>query len=261
MDAGTPGSVTSTSTISREERHDIDQHYSTVFLERFGGAGDEEGDLSFDAAIFLQEGFESDLSDEGVNVHGRRFVASELMVDDFQDADDPTVNALGGTNVGSALTTNANEEPYADGLEAVGRYDERGTRIGVWGRARRLAWDDPAASLVLWFDPEGAPVDLSGADVLALRVARWCPPPGGSCPDMDADFDLVLRDADDNGAPVAVSRGMGEEGIVGRSWSSSRLALDDFAGVDLSRVVAIELELGAWGWEDGDLWVDDLRVE
>jgi hypothetical protein len=261
MDAGTPGGVTSTSTISREERHDLDKHYSTAFLSRFGGVGHEEGEISLDASIFLPEGLMSDLSSEGVCVHGRRFVSSEIVLDDFQDPDHPDVNALEGANVGSGLLTNANDEPYAEGLEAVGRYDERGTRIGTWGRARRLAWDVAASALRMEFDPIGAPFDLSADDVLAMRVARYCPPPGRLCPDEDVDFDVVLVDSDGNRASEALSHGMGELGIVGRSWSTARLDLDDFPGVDLSRVVAVELDLSSMGWEGGEVWVDDVRVE
>jgi hypothetical protein len=54
---------------------------------------------------------------------------------------------------------------------------------------------------------------------------------------------------------------VGDKGIVGRHWTSAILPLDDFGGVDLSRVVSVELDLAALGVDAGDLWLDDLRFE
>lgn len=259
-DAGTPGSTTSTSTIPREARHALDQHYSTAFLRRFGGLGDEGGDLAWESALFGPEGLDSDLSAQGVSVHGRRFAARTSEIDDFQAEEEE--NLWGGANVAAALSEDVNAEPYEEGLRAVGRYDERGERIGQWARARRLSWELPEAELALWLDPEGGPVDLSGWDRLSLRVARDCPSPySGSCPALSVDVEILLWDADGSEATVALSDGMGDNGIVGRHWSEARLDLDAFVGVDLAAIEGVALRPAGRAWEEGSLWVDDLRVE
>ncbi|RME22969.1 MAG: hypothetical protein D6798_14525 [Deltaproteobacteria bacterium] len=259
-DLGTPGGTTSTSTIPVSARHDIDQHFSTAFLYRFGGAGASAGDLSMESALFGPEGLETDLSDEGVSTHGRPHLASTLVVDAFQE--DPAVNELGGDNIGTALLTDDNAEPYAEGLRAVHRYDERGTRIGRWARARLLQWADPDAELALFVDPAGGPVDLSEQRRLVLRLQRDCPPPTtGACPDQDVDLRVSLWDGDGAEVAVSIEEGMGARGIVGRHWSKTLLPLDLFAGVDLSRVEGIAISLAAADWDSGSLWVDDLRLE
>lgn len=259
-DAGTAGGTTSSSTIPRAARHAIDQHYSTAFLRRFGGLGDEGGDLAWEAALFGPEGLESDLSEQGVSVHGRRFAARAAEIDDFQGVEDE--NLWGGANVAEALTEDENAEPYEEGLRAVGRYDERGERIGRWARARRLSWELPEAELALWLDPAGGPVDLTGWDRLSLRVARDCPSPyTGSCPPQVVDVEVLLWDAEGAEASLSLSEGMGGNGIVGRHWSEARVDLDAFVGVDLSAVEGVALRPAGRAWEEGTLWIDDLRVE
>ncbi len=259
-DLGTPGGTTSRSTIPVSARHDIDQHFSTAFLYRFGGAGESAGDLSMETALFGPEGLETDLSEEGVSTHGRRHLAGGLIVDGFQE--DAAVNELGGDNLGTALIIDDNAEPYAEGLRAVHRYDERGTRVGQWARARLLDWADPEAELALFLDPAGAPVDLSTLQRLVLRLQRDCPSPyTDTCPDQDVDLLISLWDADGAEVAVSIEEGMGDRGIVGRHWSKTLLPLDLFAGVDLSRVEGVALSLAAADWDSGSLWVDDLRLE
>jgi hypothetical protein len=257
MDAGTPGAVTSTSTIPRVERHDLDQHYSTAFLLRFGGMGAAGGELAYDAALFLAPAFSSDLSSAGVSVTGRRFVASELLVDDFQG--ESGVNALGGVNVSEGLLVDANDEPYAEGLRSIGRYTCCGEQVATWARARYLAWSEPEARLQLGL---GDSLDLSEDDALLFRVQRDCPPPyDGRCPEMDVDLEVGLLDGGGAEIMVPVSLGLGEFGVAGRFWSTCRLPLDEFPGVDLARVVAVRFDPASLGWEEGGLWLDDLRVE
>jgi len=259
LDADVPGSDTSASTISVEERHDLDQHFTVAFLGRFGALDDPAGDLSMETLLFGPEALSSDLSGEGVAVHARRYLASTLEFDDFQGDDGE--NLMGGANVGAGLATDANEEPYADGLAAAWRGTDVIQAIAGWALARHLAWSNPGAELALALTPDGSSVDLSGRSTLALRVERDCPPPGRACPDVAADFDVVLRDAKGREVAVPVSEGMGDLGIIGRIWQDSLLPLDAFGAVDLSAVTAVILRFDALGIEDGDLWVDDLRVE
>ena len=75
------------------------------------------------------------------------------------------------------------------------------------------------------------------------------------------DFDVVLTDSAGTRVAVPISTGLGDKGIVGRHWSNAILPLDAFSGVDLSSVLAVELDLGTLGIEAGDLWIDDLRFE
>jgi hypothetical protein len=260
LDADTPGYDTSASTISVAARHDLDQHYSVAFLSRFGGIGDPAGDLSMELPLFGPESLSTDLSGEGVAVHGRRHLASSLVLDDFQGTDGE--NRLGGENLGAGLDANANEEPYTDGLAAAWRSSDVIEVIGEWAVARHLAWSDPSAELTLSLSPDVAPVDLSARSTLVLRVQRDCPPPGaGSCPEVGSDFDVCLRDASDREAVVAVSTGMGDLGVVGRHWQASLLPLDAFGAVDLAAITQVALRFDVLGIEEGDLWVDDLRVE
>lgn len=259
-DAGTAGSKTSLSTIPIEDRHDLDQHYSTAFLRRFGGLGEVGGDLGYEQALFGAEALTSALSDEGVSVTGRRYGARALPIDDFQSGEGE--NLWGGANIDETLDLSENSEPYEEGLRAWGRTDERLDRIGEWARARRLSWTEAEAEWASFLDPGGAPVDLSGWDRLSLRLARDCPPPStGSCPDREVDVELTLWDADGNEVGVPLSEAMGERGIVGRHWGSAQVELDAVVGVDLARIEGVALRLGARGWLDGDLWIDDLRLE
>ncbi len=259
-DAGTAGSKTSLSTIPIEDRHDLDQHYSTAFLRRFGGLGEAGGDLGYELPLFGSEALSSSLSDEGVSVTGRRYAARALPIDDFQAGEGE--NLWGGANVDLELDLSENGAPYEEGLRAWGRSDERLDRIGEWARSRRLSWTEADAELAAFLDPGGAPVDLSAWDTLSLRLARDCPPPStGSCPDREVDVELAVWDADGNEVSVALSEAMGERGIVGRHWGTARVDLGALVGVDLERVEGVALRLGARGWLDGDLWVDDLRVE
>lgn len=164
--------------------------------------------------------------------------------------------------MGEALLGDENAEPYEEGLRAVGRYDERGERIGEWARARLLSWDQPEAELALWLDPAGGPVDLTGWEHLALRVARDCPSPyTGACPDQSVDVEVLLWDSHGGEASVSLSDGMGARGIVGRHWGDGRLELDAFVGVDLAAVEGVALRLAGRAWEEGALWVDDVRME
>ncbi|MGB0640242.1 MAG: chlorophyllase/cutinase-like alpha/beta fold protein, partial [Myxococcota bacterium] len=60
-DADTPGSYTSSSAISFDERHELDQRWSTAFLRRHA-----YGEIGWDALLHGPEGLESDLSTPGV---------------------------------------------------------------------------------------------------------------------------------------------------------------------------------------------------
>ncbi|MBN1335276.1 MAG: hypothetical protein JXB39_04900 [Deltaproteobacteria bacterium] len=260
FDEDTPGTDTSASTIPVAARHDLDQHFSVAFLARFGAIGDPAGDLSMERLLFGPESLSSDLSAEGVAVHGRRYLASTLRIDDFQG--DGAENLLGGTNAGSGLAIDTNEAPYDEGLAAAWRSADVIDVIGRWSVARHLAWSDPEAELRFELSPDGAPADLTERSTLALRVQRDCPPPGyGACPDEEADFEVVLGDASGCEVAVLVSEGMGVLGIIGRHWQDSLLPLDAFAPVDLARATTITFRFDAIGIAEGDLWVDDLRVE
>jgi hypothetical protein len=249
-DEGTEGGLTSASAISWDERHALDQHYSTAFLRRFAFA-----EVGFEATLFGAEGQSSGLSAPGVSVHGRRHRARTLLVDDFSG--DAVDNLLGEANTGEVLDGDANAAPYTEGLAAMGRGDERADRVAQWTAARLLEWSDPDARLVLSLGG----LDVLAMDALVLRVARDCPPPGAACPAAEADFEVVLVDTSGAEAAVPVSDGMGANGIVGRHWGRSILDLDAFVGVDLSALAAVELRFGALGMHTGALWVDDLRFE
>ena len=250
-DADTPGSYTSGSEISFAERHALDQRWSTAFLLRHTTA-----DVGWDALLHGRDGLQSDLSAPGVSTHSRLRMDTELLVDDFAGVSDE--NLLGGVNRSVALDTDANEPPYTDGLQSAGRGGTTAEVIATWTTARHLAWSDPAGSVAFEL---GAPLDLSAQQSLVFRVARDCPPPTARCETGAVDFDVVLTDASGARLAVPVSSRMGDKGIVGRHWSNAIVPLDDFSGVDLSSVVAVELDLGTLGWDAGDLWLDDVRFE
>ncbi len=258
-DAGTPGGVTSTSSIPVADRHDLDQHYSTAFLDRFAF-----GELGADPWLFGLPGMSSDLSELGVVAHGRRQMASALTVDDFQDGDAGS-NPLGGSVVAADLSTNEDDHPFAEGLASAGRGDERSDRIGVWAQARHLGWAEGDATLTFALTPEGAGLDLSAQRRLVFRLHRDCAPPGWSGTGCDDDAPLALtatlQDASGSEASVDVASGLGELGVLGRYATSAILSLDDFVGVDLAEVTTVALRFDATAPGDGDLWLDDLRVE
>ena len=258
-DEDTPGGTTSTSDIPIEDRHDLDQHYSTAFLARFAF-----DDLAHDASLFGADGLSSDLSALGVVVHGRRYMASTVWVDDFEE-EDPSVSLLGGAVTADGLAANDNGHPFTAGLAAAGRGDERADYIGAWTGARHLSWSDASPWLTFATTPDGSGLDLSGQQRLLLRVHQECDPPGGwsdpGCPTVRTTVAVILRDAAGFEAEVDLDEGLGANGLVGRHDSGAILELHDFAGVDLGAVTAIELRFDATSPADGDLWLDDLRIE
>ena len=250
-DADTPGSYTSASAIDFDERHELDQRWSTAFLRRHA-----YGEIGWDALLHGPEGLESDLSTPGVSTHSRLRIDTELLVDDF--AGDTEENLMGGENAAVALDTDTNAPPYTEGLTAAGRGGIIADVIADWTTARHLAWSDPAGTVSFGL---GEPLDLMSQQRVVLRIARDCPPPTAVCETGWVDFDVVLTDAAGARVSVPIATGLGEKGIVGRHWSNAILPLDAFSGVDLSSVLAVELDLGTLGIEDGDLWIDDLRFE
>ena len=165
---------------------------------------------------------------------------------------------MGGENTSAALDTDTNAPPYTEGLTAAGRGGTIAEVIADWTAARHLSWSDPAGSVAFGL---GEPLDLMNQQNLVVRIARDCPPPTAVCATGWVDFDVALTDAAGARAAVPVATGLGDKGIVGRHWSNAILPLDAFSGVDLSSVLAVELDLGALGIEAGDLWIDDLRFE
>ena len=250
-DADTPGSYTSSSAISFDERHELDQRWSTAFLRRHA-----YGEIGWDALLHGPEGLESDLSTPGVSTHSRLRIDTELLVDDF--AGDAEENLMGGENTAVALDTDTNAPPYTAGLTAAGRGGIIAEVIADWTTARHLAWSDPGGSVIFGL---GEPLDLMSQQRMVLRIARDCPPPTAVCETGWVDFDVVLTDEAGTRVSVPIATGLGEKGIVGRHWSNAILPLDAFSGVDLSSVLAVELDLGTLGIEAGDLWIDDLRFE
>lgn len=252
-DEGTPGGVTSASDISWDERHALDQHYSTAFLERFA-----RGDLTWESSLFSLDALSSDLSDRGVSVYGRRDLDDALLVDDFSG--EASENLLGGANTGSGLSTDDNEPPYTDGLEATGRGSEQIARIATWTAARELSWEGDA-TLRLALSPDGEGLDLSDQRELTLRLSAPCDPPPGDCPEVAPEVQVALIDADGQEQALDAADGMGALGVVGRHWSEVLLPLDAFLPLDLSRVTAVELRLSAAEAPDDALWVDDVGFE
>ena len=250
-DADTPGSYTSSSSISFDERHALDQRWSTAFLRRHA-----YGEIGWDALLHGPEGLESDLSTPGVSTHSRLRIDTEILVDDF--AGDTEENLMGGENASVALDTDTNAPPYTAGLTAAGRGGTIAEVIAEWTTARHLTWSDPAGTVSFGL---GEPLDLMAQQSVVLRIARDCPPPTAVCETGWVDFDVVLTDAAGARVAVPVTTGLGEKGIVGRHWSNAILPLDAFSGVDLSSVQTVELDLGTLGIEAGDLWIDDLRFE
>ena len=248
-DEDTPGGSGSSS-ISFDERHEIDQFYSTAFLLRFA-----YDDLRYDSLLFGREGQSSDESELGVSVHGRRFMNTALIVDDFLgDADE---NLFGGANVPSELERNENAAPYSEGLR--GRGEEQIRRIATWALSRRIEWGSIGASLSFDLDGGGGAWDLTGREAILLRAARACASFPSRCNDIDTEFSVVLTDAAGQEASVVVTAGMGVLGISGRHWSRTILDLADFTGVDMSALSSIELRFDES--DSGDVWVDDLRFE
>ena len=252
-DEGTAGGVTSPSDISFEERHALDQAYSTAFLERFARA-----DLRFEGALFGEEALSSALSDRGVSVHRRRFLDSELVIDDF--AADEAENLLGGSNQGAGLETDENAAPYTDGLEAAGRGSTQISRIDARTPARLLGWTGDA-TLRLALTPDGEALDLSDQRSLELRVSAPCDPPPGDCDAVSPGLEIALIDATGEEHAVNAEDGMGALAVQGRHWSQVSLPLDGFLPLDLSQIVAVELRFDAAMAPDDALWVDDLRLE
>lgn len=253
-DEGTPGSVTSPSDISWEERHALDQAYSTAFLERFA-----RSDLSWESALFAAPALSSTLSDRGVSVIGRRNLDTELSVDDFSGS--AVENLLGGANEGEGLSADENAAPYTDGLEAAGRGREQIDRIDAWTGARRLGWDSEDATLRFLLTPDGEGLDLGDHRALSLRLSAPCDPPPGDCDAVSPDVSIVLIDAAGGEQTVDLADSMGALGVVGRHWGQAIVPLDDFLPVDLSRVVALELRFLAAIAPDDALWLDDPRFE
>ena len=252
-DEGTAGGVTSASDISFEERHALDQAYSTAFLERFARA-----DLRWEAALFGPESLSSSLSDRGVSVAAQRHLDSALLIDDF--AADEGENLLGGANEARGLDEDENAAPYTDGLEEAGRGATQIARIDARTTARRLGWEDDAA-LRLWLTPDGEGLDLGDQRAVQLRVSAPCDPPPGDCDEVHPGLQIALIDADGEERAVDAAEGMGALGVVGRHWSQVSLPLDGFLPVDLSRIVAVELRFEGARAPDDALWVDDLRLE
>jgi dienelactone hydrolase len=250
-DAGTPGGTTSSSEISSDERHELDQYYSTAFIYRFMYA-----DLTHDGALFGETGRSSSLSMPGVSVAGRRYLASSWLIDDFQE--DPDENLWGGLHGQASLDDDQTSAPYTEGLIAAGRGEEQTHRIDAWSQARHLSWSSEDASFWTALTPDGSSVDLSAHRWLRFRVASDCPPPSDPCPVRDADFDVELWDASGASASVSIYDGVGDVGIVGRHWTTATLPLENFA-VDLTQIQGVELRFDAL--DEGDLWIDDLRVE
>ncbi len=250
-DADTPGGYTSASAITFDERHELDQRWSTAFLRRHA-----YGEVGWDALLHGPEGLETDLSRPGVSTHSRLRIDAEILVDDF--GGDAAENLLGGENTAIALDANTNAPPYTAGLTAAGRGGIIAEVIAEWTTARHLAWSDPAAAVSFGL---GEPLDLTSQHSVILRIARDCLPPPAACETGRVDFDVVLSDAAGGRVAVEVSTGLGEKGIVGRHWSQAILPLDAFAGIDLTSVLTVELDLGTLGIEAGDLWIDDLRFE
>ena len=252
-DEGTPGAVTSGSDISWDERHALDQAYSTAFLERFARA-----DLRWEGALFGADALSSTLSGRGVSAVQHRSLADELTIDDFSgDADE---NGLGGANTSDGLTVDENAAPYTEGLEAAGRGSTQIARIDAWTQGRHLGWTEDAA-LRLDLTPDGEGLDLSAQRALTLRVAAPCDPPPGDCPEVDPPLEIALIDASGAERTLDATEGMGALGVVGRHYSQVILPLDAFLPVDLGAVVAVELRMSAATDPDDELWVEDVRVE
>ncbi len=253
-DAGTSGSVTSPSDISWEERHALDQAWSTAFLERFARA-----DLRWESSLFAEPALSSDLSARGISVTSRRHLDGALDIDDFSGDEDE--NLLGGENAGASWTTDENAAPYTDGLTAAGRGAEQIARIDAWTPARRLGWDTEDATLRFALAPDGEPADLGPYRALTLRLSAPCDPPPGDCEEVAPPLSVALIDAEGAEIELDAADGLGALGVVGRHWSQLILPLDDFAPLDLSRVVAVELRAAAATPPDDEVWVDDLRLE
>jgi pimeloyl-ACP methyl ester carboxylesterase len=253
-DEGTPGWTTSDSDISWGERHALDQAWSTAFLERFA-----RGDLDYEASLFGAPALSSTLSDRGVSTSGRRYLDSELLVDDFSG--ETGEDLLGGVVEGGGLDTNENAPPYTDGLVAAGRGSTQVERIADWTPARRLGWGEEEASLRFSLSPEGGGIDLREQRALHLRLSAPCAPPPGDCEEVEPSLSVTLIDADGAELSVEAEEGMGALGVVGRHWGQVVLPLDSFLPVDLSRVVAIELRFAAAAPPNDELWVDDPRLE
>jgi hypothetical protein len=256
-DFDTPGGRTSVSQIPLEDRHALDQHFSTSFLYRFA-----YDDLAYDPLLFGVDALSSDLSDQGVVTYGRRFMASAIVVDDFQD-DDPDTNPLGGEVATGA--TAADGHPFEVGLAAAGRGDERSDRIAVWAQARSLQWSG-TSDLTLSLTPGGDGLDLIDQRRLAWRMFRDCAPPPSSgtdrgCAEGPLDVQVTLTDASGAEATVDAADGTGANGVKGRYAGDTLLPLDAFAGVDLSAVTSVRVALVATSPAVGDVWIDDLRFE
>lgn len=253
-DPGTPGSMTSDSEISFEERHAIDQFYSTSFLLRFAGREPE-----YEMVLFGVDGQSSDLSSLGVSVHSDRNMATRQPVDSFEG--DPGTNGRGGVNVGQALQENLNVPPYEDGLASFGIGAERRDRIAARGQARALSWSG-GGSLSL----DLAGLDARGTQHLVFRAARQCPgpppqpfEPDDTCPEAPAAFSVVLEDA----SGEAWSSGTdptttGTNGVVGRHWTNVSIDLRP-SSLDLTSLASIELRFDQI--ESGQVWIDDIRLE
>ena len=252
-DEGTPGAVSSASDISWDERHALDQHYSMAFLERFA-----RGDLAWESSLYAREALSSTLSARGVSAIYRRDLEDALLVDDFSG--DAAENLLGGANSGSGLSTDENDPPYTDGLEATGRGSEQIARIATWTGARLLGWTE-GATLRFALTPDGEGLDLSALRTLTLRLSAPCDPPPGDCPEVDPDVQIALIDTTGQEQSAEAADGMGALGVVGRHWSQLALPLDDFLPVDLTQVSAVEIRLSAASSPDNALWIDDLGFE
>lgn len=247
-DEGTPGDTTSESSITFAQRHDLDQWYSTAFLERFARA-----DPSFDSALFGPRSLSSDLSPEGVTTAFDRNMSTREIVDDFGSADDD-VNLQGGSNTGVGLTTNTNATPYTEGFEARDIDDERLVRIDRRSRARELR-GQAGSELQLRFDG----LDATDLRYAVLRASRYCGPPPQDCPSGSIDIDVAVVDGHGDEFVWSSDIGVaGELGVRARHWTNVVLPLAAAdAAIDRGDLTAIHVRLV----DGGHVWIDDVRFE
>ncbi|MGX6449106.1 hypothetical protein ACVU7I_13725, partial [Patulibacter sp. S7RM1-6] len=131
-----------------------------------------------------------------------------------------------------------------------------GTFNRSWGTQFAVAWDAPA-SIAAELAPGGGTQDVSRFGVLSMRVATNrgdARNPAGNDIDPAAatqDFDVTLVDADGRRATTSVARWTTSlEPSIGTAYkhvvlNGARVPLNAFAGVDLTRVRAVELGFGA----------------
>ena len=187
----------------------------------------------------------------------------------FEDFSQPTgTNTYGFANDAIDITLDhvTNAVPNHNALDPYGRRNHL--------RAATISWTAPGGSFQPNWAPPGLGQNISQFKTLDFRVSRQCTPPSGtSCPAPSplnptepSSFSVRLVAGDGSMSdPVDVDNYTDLRGPVGTSvinlhpiLQTVRIPLEDFRGVDLSRIRGIRFTFD--GTATGAIYLSDIRI-